>query len=86
MYEVPELEVGVVPIGQTTALRRGAVAEPVVDYVNSGVDEVVDDASGEREVDEAGEPGLSGGRVHRHRSGGGGYGGGTMGYTGVCWL
>jgi len=45
VYKVPELEVGVVPVRQTTSLRRGAVAKPVVDHVNGGVDEMVDDAS-----------------------------------------
>lgn len=61
------------------------MTEAMVDYVNGGVDEMVDDASGEGEVDEAGEPGLGRGGVHGHRSGGGGYGRRTMGCTGV-WL
>jgi len=52
------------------------MAEPVVDYVNGGVDEMVNDASREGKVDEAGEPGLRGGGVHR--SEGGRCGGGTM--------
>lgn len=81
---MPKLEVGVVPVGQTTPLRGGAVSEPVVDYVNGGVNEMVDDASREREVGETGEPGLGRGRVHRSR--GGGYEGGTMGFTGDRWL
>lgn len=42
---MPELEMGVVPVGQTTSLRRGTMSEPVVDYINGGVDEVVNDAS-----------------------------------------
>jgi hypothetical protein len=46
------------------------MTEPVVDYVNGGVDEMVDDASREREVDETGEPGLRGGGVHRSEGGG----------------
>ena len=46
--------------------------QAVVDYVNGGVNEMVDDASREREVDETDEPGLGGGGVHR--SGGGEYG------------
>ena len=83
---MPELEVGVVPVGQAAALRRGAMSKTVVDYVNGGVDEMVDDASREGEIDETDEPGLGGGGVHRHRSEGGGYGGETMGCTGVRWL
>jgi hypothetical protein len=79
-----ELEVGVVPVGRTATLRGGAVTEAVVDYVNGGVDEMVDDAPREREIDEADESGLGGGGIHRSR--GGGCGGGTMGFTGVCGL
>jgi len=52
------------------------MSEAVVDYVNGGVDEMVDDASREGKVDEAGEPSLRGGGVHR--SEGGRCGGGTM--------
>jgi len=44
VYKVPELEIRVVSIGQTTSWR-GAVTQTVVDYVDGGVDEVVDDAS-----------------------------------------
>ena len=84
MHETPELEVAVVSLGQTTSLRSRAVAEPVVDYVNGCVDEMVDDASREGEIDEAGEPGLRGGRVHRSK--GGGHEGGTTGSIGVSWL
>jgi len=84
VHEVPEPEVGVVLVGKTAALRRGAMTEAVVDHVNGGVDEMVDDAPREREVDETDEPGLRGGRVHRSEDGG--CGGGTMGYTGVCGL
>ena len=73
---MPELEVGVVPVRQTTSVRRGAVTKPMVDYVNGGVDEMVDDASREGEVDETDEPGLRGGRVHCSR--GGGCGGGIV--------
>jgi len=83
VHETPELEVGVVPVGQATSLRRGAMTKPVVDYVNGGVDEMVDDASREREVDETEEPGLRGG-VHRSESGW--CGGGIMGCIGVRWL
>ena len=84
MHETPELEVGVVPVGQTTSLRRRAMTEPMVDYVNGGVDEMVDDTSREREIDETDEPSLRGGGVHRSESGL--CGGGTMRCTGVCWL
>ena len=45
VYEVPELEVRVIPVGQATALRGGAMTEAMVDYVDGGVNEVVDDAS-----------------------------------------
>jgi len=85
VHEASELEVGVVPVGETTSLRGRTVTEPVVDYVNGGVDEMVNDASRERKVDETGEPSLGGGGVHRSESGW--YGGGTMGCTGVFrWL
>lgn len=67
VYKVSKLEVGVVSVGQTTS-RRGAMTQPMVDYVNGGVDEVVDNASREREVNEASEPCLGGGGVHRHLS------------------
>jgi hypothetical protein len=60
------------------------MAQPVVYYVNGGVDEMVDDASREGEVDEADEASLRGGGVHLSK--GGWYGGRTMGCTGVCWL
>lgn len=76
MHEASELEVGVVPVGETTSLRGGTVSEAVVDYVNGGVDEMVNDGSRERKVDEAGEPSLRGGGVHC--SEGGRCGGGTM--------
>jgi len=79
--EMPELEVGVVPVGQPTTLRRGAMTQAVVDYVDGGVDKVVYDAPREREIDETDEPGLRGGGVHRSR--GGGVWGGTMRYTGA---
>ena len=75
---MPEFEVRVIPVGQPTTLRGGTMTQAVVDYVNGGVDEMVDDASREGEVDETDEPGLGGGGVHR-----GGYGGGTMGCTGA---
>ena len=42
------------------------MTQSVVDDVDGGVDEMVDDAPREREVDETGKPGLRGGRVHRH--------------------
>ena len=42
---MPELEVCVIPVGQATALRGGAMTEAMVDYVDGGVNEVVDDAS-----------------------------------------
>jgi len=57
------------------------MTQAVVDYVNGGVDEMVDDASREGEVNETDEPGLGGGGVHCSR--GGGYGEGTMRYTGA---
>ena len=57
------------------------MTQAVVDYVNGGIDEVVNDAPREREIDETNEPGLGGGGVHRSR--GGGYGGGTMRCTGA---
>ena len=50
------------------------VTQSIVDYVNGGVDEMVDDAPGEREVDETDESSLRGGGVHRHLSSGGGGG------------
>ena len=84
MHETPELEVGVVPVGQATSLRRGAMTKSVVDYVNGGVDEMVDDASREREVDKTDEPGLRGGGVHRSENGW--CGGGIMRCIGVRWL
>ena len=62
---MPELEVGVVPVGQPTTLRGGAMTQTVVDYVNGGVDEMVNDASRERKIDETDESGLGGGGVHR---------------------
>lgn len=43
--KVSELEVGVVPVEQTTPLGGGAVTKTMVDYVNGGVDEMVNDAS-----------------------------------------
>lgn len=45
VYEMSELQVGVVPVGQTTSLGRGPVAEAMLDYANGGVDEIVNDAS-----------------------------------------
>lgn len=84
MYETPELEVAVVSLRQATSLRSGTVAKPVVDYVNGGVDEMVDDASREGEIDETEEPSLRGGGVHR--SEGGSHEGGTTGSIGVSWL
>jgi hypothetical protein len=64
-----ELEIRIVPVGQTTSWR-GAMTESVVDHVNGGVDEMVEDASREREVDETDESAsLRGGRtVYRHLS------------------
>lgn len=44
------------------------MSQSMVDYVNGGIDEMVDDAPREREVDQTDESGLRGGRVHRHRS------------------
>jgi len=43
--EMPELQVGVVPVGQTTPLGRGAVTKAMVDYVDGGVDEMINDTS-----------------------------------------
>ena len=64
--KVSELEVGVVSIGQTTSGGR-AVTEPMVDYVNGGIDQMVNDASRERKVNEAEEPCLRGGGIHNSR-------------------
>ena len=65
-----------VPVEQTTS-GRGAMTESVVDYVNGGVDQVVDDAPREWEVDESYESGLRGRGVHRHVSSTVGDGGGV---------